>query len=314
MPIPSSMADLSTTSSLNSPSGSDNIAAGDDYLRSIQAILKAQVSTGGAITAASTITPDASGQYYVVSGSTGISAIASTNSWNGRIIVLEFSSSPIITHNGTSLILPGAANITAAAGDVAGFVQESSGNWRCVFYQKANGQAVVSPTGFAASGANSDITSLSALSIPLSVAQGGTGIATAQPSVSASRGSIQSITQATFTKIQLNGEQFDVGGYFDSTTNYRWTPLVAGKYLVCAGATYNGLDDQARNLIAVYKNGSSYLSAITKSSGVDDNTSTISCVLDMNGSTDYLELYTYHSSAAAKNLGSAFFTGIRISS
>jgi hypothetical protein len=139
------MVDLSTTAGSNSPSGSDNLSTADDYLRALSAITKAQVSTGAAITAAATITPDGSGQYYVVSGSTGITAIASTNSWNGRVIYLKFSSAPIITHNATSLILPGGSSITAAAGDVAGFVQESSGNWRCIFYQYASG---VSPAPF----------------------------------------------------------------------------------------------------------------------------------------------------------------------
>ena len=40
MPIPSTIADLSTTASSNSPAGSDPPTEGDNYLRAIQAILK----------------------------------------------------------------------------------------------------------------------------------------------------------------------------------------------------------------------------------------------------------------------------------
>ena len=40
MPIPSSIADLSTTASLNSPSGSDSPTEGDNYIRALSAIIK----------------------------------------------------------------------------------------------------------------------------------------------------------------------------------------------------------------------------------------------------------------------------------
>jgi len=60
---------------------------------------------------------------------------------------VQFSGALTLTHNATSLILPGGASITTAAGDVAYFVSLGSGNWRCTGYQKANGQAVVSSGG-----------------------------------------------------------------------------------------------------------------------------------------------------------------------
>lgn len=42
-----------------------------------------------------------------------------------------------LTYNATSMILPGAANITTAAGDTATFKSEGGGNWRCWRYQRA---------------------------------------------------------------------------------------------------------------------------------------------------------------------------------
>lgn len=40
MPIPTTIADLSTTAALNSPAGSDNLSTADDYLRAVQGIVK----------------------------------------------------------------------------------------------------------------------------------------------------------------------------------------------------------------------------------------------------------------------------------
>ena len=48
------------------------------------------------------------------------------------------------THNATSLILPGAANITTAANDRFFALSLGSGNWVVLFYEKASGTAIVS--------------------------------------------------------------------------------------------------------------------------------------------------------------------------
>jgi hypothetical protein len=60
--------------------------------------------------------------------------------------VLIFSGVLTLTHNGTSLILPGAGNITTAAGDVAVMLSLGSGNWRCIDYQRASGAPLATGT------------------------------------------------------------------------------------------------------------------------------------------------------------------------
>jgi len=55
---------------------------------------------------------------------------------NSRRFVF-FNSTPQINHNAVSLILPGAANKIAAAGDCAIFISDAAGNWRCHNYQEA---------------------------------------------------------------------------------------------------------------------------------------------------------------------------------
>ncbi|HVI52907.1 MAG TPA: LamG-like jellyroll fold domain-containing protein [Candidatus Sulfotelmatobacter sp.] len=55
----------------------------------------------------------------------------------GIIYTLLFSNSLTLIHNAVSLILPGAANIVASAGDTAQFLSLGGGNWQCISYQAA---------------------------------------------------------------------------------------------------------------------------------------------------------------------------------
>lgn len=57
----------------------------------------------------------------------------------GIIREVTFAAALTLTHNATSLILPGAANITTAAGDCATFLSLGAGNWRCIKYMRAGG-------------------------------------------------------------------------------------------------------------------------------------------------------------------------------
>lgn len=102
------------------------------------------IQTNGTIaSAATTNIGAANAEYLSVSGTTTITAFDTVTA--GIYRVLQFQGALTLTHNGTSLILPGAASITTAAGDVAGFVSLGSGNWRCQWYQRASGAAVVTP-------------------------------------------------------------------------------------------------------------------------------------------------------------------------
>ena len=49
------------------------------------------------------------------------------------------------------------------------------------------------------------------------------------PAFSAYRLTDQSVTGSTWTKVQLGTEEFDTANAFDSSTNYRFTPQVAGE-------------------------------------------------------------------------------------
>jgi hypothetical protein len=78
----------------------------------------------------------ATSNYVIITGTTTITAFDSIAQGAERLI--RFNGSLQITHNATSMILPGGASITTQAGDIARFISEGSGNWRLTQYQPAN--------------------------------------------------------------------------------------------------------------------------------------------------------------------------------
>lgn len=104
---------------------------------------------GADIASASTIDLDAAtGNLVDVTGTTGITAITLSQ---GRERVVRFTDALTLTH-GASLVLPGGANITTAAGDFAVFRGYASSIVRCVAYTRAAGTPVTGgmPRGYLA--------------------------------------------------------------------------------------------------------------------------------------------------------------------
>lgn len=133
------------------------------------------------------------------------------------------------------------------------------------------------------------------------------------PAFSAYQSTLQSIPNASFTKVQFQTEDFDLGGFFDSTTNYRFQPTVAGYYQISSSV---GLVGAATNsLVAIYKNGTEYSRGTQSGSGSVFGNS-VSSLIYMNGSSDYLEIFCYQSSGGALNTANSratcFFQGILI--
>jgi hypothetical protein len=124
-----------------------------------------QLFSQGTLTSiASATTTDIGAQlsnFLQVTGTTTITSFG-TN-YNGPRFLI-FSGALLLTHSAT-LVLPGAANITTVANDCA-IAIPISGGWQVVAYQRASGFPVVT-TGFALSGANTDIASLGGLTSPV---------------------------------------------------------------------------------------------------------------------------------------------------
>jgi hypothetical protein len=110
----------------------DHLAGVDDALAAASAFGASPATT---LPSASTVDIGAAPSLYItISGTTTITSFGTVaNQWR----LLRFSGALTLTHNATSLILPGGTNILTAAGDTALLVSDGSGNWRCLQYQHA---------------------------------------------------------------------------------------------------------------------------------------------------------------------------------
>jgi hypothetical protein len=108
----------------------------------------------------------------------------------------------------------------------------------------------------------------------------------------------QSITNSTWTKVTLDAESFDTNSWFDSTTNYRFTPLKAGYYRVNITTFFSSLTN--RYQLSIYKNGSAVSNMSINATG--DSGGTHTDIVYLNGSSDYIEFYVYHFSSGARNI------------
>mgnify|MGYP003129537947 CR=1 FL=1 len=123
-----------------------------------------------------------------------------------------------------------------------------------------------------------------------------TGALTMTPAFEAQRPqSVQVVTDNTNTKVQFSTENFDSDSCYDNSSNYRFTPNVAGKYFVYARimcrAESNG--ELIVAVVSLQKNGTTIGSSRfdNNSEKVNNKTPVISQIVDMNGSSDYVECF-----------------------
>jgi hypothetical protein len=77
----------------------------------------------------------ATGDFADITGTTTITGLGTMTAGVERTV--RFTGALTLTHNATSLILPGAINKTTASGDTAVFRSLGSGNWICISYKPA---------------------------------------------------------------------------------------------------------------------------------------------------------------------------------
>ena len=127
----------------------------------------------------------------------------------------------------------------------------------------------------------------------------------------------QAVSNATYTKVELNQVDWQTGSTFDNTTNYRWTPGVAGKYFLYANMGFPGIDDNEDFMMIFKKNGSVAGGQVDWwSSGADHYIKGSTLTAVDAGASDYFEIFVYQSSGDSQNLVkdeyNAFFGGFRI--
>lgn len=111
------------------------------------------------------------------------------------------------------------------------------------------------------------------------------------PAFSAYNSTSQSIASGAFAKVTLNTEEFDTNNNFDSTTNYRFTPTIAGYYQINGTVYFGTSGSPTRGLAGIFKNGVEFKRFVDVQSAGHNVGSSV--IVYLNGTTDYVELYAY---------------------
>ena len=126
--------------------------------------------------------------------------------------------------------------------------------------------------------------------------------ATANPAFNASSAAL-SIASSTYTKIPFNAEVYDTNSNYD-TTLYRFTPTVAGYYVIHA-KVFVGMSS-GRVLMNIYKNGSTVATTAWIGSNLTGGVSyTVEAIVSINGSSDYIEAYIYQDSGSTVSINTS---------
>lgn len=219
-----------SSSSLSAASTTEILTGTDSAKYATADAIAALWEKGSDVASASTVTLG-EGSLFHITGTTTITDIDFTTAKNGRRATLIFDAALTLTHNSTTMKLPGAANITTAAGDRCVVVQDSSDNVVVESYTKADGTAVV-----VASGSFQPIPTSGTLAIGSSalcrytssaaVAAGGTtsganlrlAIIATDGNVGGGSGSVQTGTWRNDSGVTVDSDgSATIGGYFTRT-------------------------------------------------------------------------------------------------
>ena len=132
------------------------------------------------------------------------------------------------------------------------------------------------------------------------------------PAFAAKRDSTQGIANASWVKLQINTEDYDVGSAYDASTNYRFTVPSgkAGKYFFVGKARLSNVTGYVT--LDLYKNGS--LAGIqfrSQSYGTSYESAIITAILDLSAS-DYIELYGMQVTGGTANLTGKLLQGYKL--
>jgi hypothetical protein len=157
---------------------------------------------------------------------------------------------------------------------------------------------------------NGAVTSAYLLDGSVTQAKLSTNVAGNGPAFSAYAASDQTgQSSGTWTKAIFATEEFDTNNNFASST---FTPTVAGYYQI-SGELDVGGTGLTYAIISIYKNGSIYRRGSGLSATQSEQYVTVSSLVYLNGSTDYVEIYGYTTAASGiiwySGGGSGWFNG-----
>lgn len=147
-----------------------------------------------------------------------------------------------------------------------------------------------------------------------SVGDTAAGVFTNTPAFQVQKSAAQTISNNTTTKVTFDTEILDTDNTFASD---KFTPGVAGKYLLSCQVGISNLGDQKYNQLLLYKNGSQLNSkpmTILTGSNAQDAYSRFTYIVDAN-TTDYFEIYVRHDHGSDRDLvfnQQTNFSGMRV--
>jgi len=112
-----------------------------------------------------------------------------------------------------------------------------------------------------------------------------------------------SISAGTYTKILFQTQEFDTASAVSSS---KFTPQVAGYYLINASVNLTGSTTAGYGTANIYKNGSIYKQGSTYSSTTSSPAASVNSIVYCNGSTDYIEIYVVTPGSITSGTGQAY--------
>lgn len=121
-------------------------------------------------------------------------------------------------------------------------------------------------------------------------------------------------TPSGITKIQWTTESYDTNNNFDSSTNYRFTPTVAGKYIFTSALFHETVSEADVGYVYLYKNGASVNQGAFVAGHTTSTHAHLTTIQDANGTTDYFEIFGFNSGNQNISGGSdiTFWMGCKI--
>jgi hypothetical protein len=115
------------------------------------------------------------------------------------------------------------------------------------------------------------------------------------PTFSAIQNAATALSAGTSTKVNFQLEQWDTNNNYN-TSNSRFTPTVAGYYQISSTVR---ADIASNSVLHIYvrKNGTDEYAGNFIGTTSSQCATTVSCLLFLNGSTDYVEIAVFSSSA-----------------
>lgn len=133
-----------------------------------------------------------------------------------------------------------------------------------------------------------------------------------QPAFYAYQSTSTSVTNATNTKVLFANEFFDTNNNFASS---RFTPTIAGYYQISASVALN---TASSSIVQLYMNTSTQVAFAFAGaiSGALPSVGVISKLLYFNGSTDFIEVFSYQATGGTistdANSAGTWFTGVLV--